>query len=344
MPDEMKLLSLLAPDLMADIGRRAQVLTGIESMQPVGRRALSARLNLPEREIRSAASALKEQGLICMDAAGMKLTSHAQDVLECAREVAREMYGLTALEKEIGELLDLEHVIIVGGASENDPFVLREVGRAAANRLHRLLRPGMTIAVGGGSTMSEVAHGMPSGTPMDVMVLPARGGMGTSVELQANTVASEIAHRIGGRHKAIHLPDNLDAPALQEMMRIPEIRETLNMLTKCDIVVHGVGDAQVMAVKRGLNENQTALLRSRCAVGEAFGDFFDFSGRTVFQAGTVTASVKHLDARLIAVAAGAEKARAIIAATRNEKHDSLITDESAARKICELLQTENPHN
>ena len=47
MPDELKVISIIAPDLMADIGRRAQVLSGIESMQPVGRRALAARLNLP---------------------------------------------------------------------------------------------------------------------------------------------------------------------------------------------------------------------------------------------------------------------------------------------------------
>ena len=55
MLDDMKVLSRIAPDLMADIGRRAQVLSSIESMQPVGRRALAARLNLPEREVRAAA-------------------------------------------------------------------------------------------------------------------------------------------------------------------------------------------------------------------------------------------------------------------------------------------------
>ena len=45
MQDELKVLSIIAPDLLADIGRRAQVLSGIESMQPVGRRALAARLD-----------------------------------------------------------------------------------------------------------------------------------------------------------------------------------------------------------------------------------------------------------------------------------------------------------
>ena len=91
MLDEMKVLSRISPDLMADIGRRAQVLSSIESMQPVGRRALAARLNLPEREVRAAAAALKELGLISMDAAGMQLTSQAIEVLAGAHDLSRAM-------------------------------------------------------------------------------------------------------------------------------------------------------------------------------------------------------------------------------------------------------------
>ena len=63
MLDEMKVLSRIAPDLMADIGRRAQVLSSIESMQPVGRRALAARLNLPEDRRQSPVRSLPKPGL-----------------------------------------------------------------------------------------------------------------------------------------------------------------------------------------------------------------------------------------------------------------------------------------
>ena len=69
--DLLSLLKAIAPEQMDEIGRRAQVLTGIENMQPVGRRALAARLNLPEREVRAVAASLRDQGLLQMDAAGM---------------------------------------------------------------------------------------------------------------------------------------------------------------------------------------------------------------------------------------------------------------------------------
>lgn len=339
MQDELKVLSRIAPDLMADIGRRAQVLSSIESMQPVGRRALAAHLNLPEREVRSTAAALKEQGLITMDAAGMQLTPQAAEVLSGARDLSRSMFGLTRLEQSLSAMLGVPHVIVVAGNTADDPQVLRDVGRAAAHRVHKLLQGGMTLAVTGGRTMSEVAHGMQSASPMNVMVVPARGGMGASVETQASAVAAEIARHIGGHYRVMHLPDNLDASALQEMMRLPEVRETLELLQHTDLVVHGVGRADVMAQTRQLSSAEMEIIHRRQAVGEALGDFFDFEGRTVLQMSTVSGGLEkqRRKSAMVAVAAGERKAEAIIAALRHEPHDSLITDEAAAQRIASLL-------
>ena len=337
--DDMTVLSRIAPDLMADIGRRAQVLSSIESMQPVGRRALAARLNMPEREVRAAAAALKNQGLISMDAAGMQLTPQAIEVLSGAHDLSRAMFGLTKLEQTLSALLGVPHVIVVSGNVDQDPQVLRDVGRAAAHRVHKLIQKGMTLAVTGGQTLSEMAKGMQSATPMNVMVVPARGGVGSSVETQANVVAAEIARRLGGHHRIMHLPDTLDAPALQEMMKLPEVKETLDLLQRTDLVVHGVGRADVMAKRRRLPAEAMEALSRHHAVGEAFGDFFDINGRTVLHASNVSLELSKAckESRMVAVAAGEHKAEAIIAACRHEKHDSLITDEGAAQKIVSLL-------
>ena len=335
----MTVLSRIAPDLMADIGRRAQVLSSIESMQPVGRRALAARLNLPEREVRAAAAALKEQGLITMDAAGMQLTPQSIEVLSGAHDLSRAMFGLTKLEHALSQLLGVPHVVVVAGNADADPQVLKEVGRAAAHRVHKLLQSGTTLAVTGGRTMSELAHGIQSATPMNVMVVPARGGVGSSVETQANAVAAEIARRIGGHHRVMHVPDSLDAAALQEMMKLPEVRETLELLQRADLVVHGVGRADSMAQRRHLSVEALELLKKHRAVGEAFGDFFNIEGKTVLQTSTVSLGLgkAYKESKMVAVAAGERKAEAIIAASRHEVHDSLITDEAAAQKIVGLL-------
>ena len=344
MQDELKFLNRMAPDLMADIGRRAQVLSSIETMQPVGRRALAARLNLPEREVRAAAAALKEQGLITMDAAGMQLTERAMEVLPGARELSRAMAGLSILEQSLSRLLNVPHVVVVSGNADQDAQALRDVGRAAAQRIHKLLQNGATMAVAGGSTMREVARGMQSAAPMNVTVIPARGGMGSGVETQANTIAAEMAGKLGGRHQSLHLPDNLDAAALQEMMKVQEVAEAFSLLQNSALVVHGVGRADIMAQQRRLSPDVVEILRRKKAVGEAFGDFFDFNGQTVWQAATLSAVIPHQTptSKMVAVAAGERKAEAIIASTRHDAHDTLITDEGAARRIIALLEEANP--
>lgn len=337
--DLLSLLKAIAPEQMDEIGRRAQVLTGIENMQPVGRRALAARLNLPEREVRAVAASLRDQGLLQMDAAGMQLTRKAGEVISGARDLSQALFGLTKLERALESMLHIAHVTVVSGNADNDPQVLRDVGRAAAHRVHRLLQSGMTMAVTGGSTMREMAEGMQSSIPMNVMVVPARGGMGADVDTQANTIAADIANRIGGHYRVIHLPDSLNQEALDGLRRLPEVEEVLELMQRAELVVHGIGRADVMARQRGINAEIRELLSSRGAVGEAFGDFFNEKGETVYQMSTVFTGLGRLQvsAKMVAVAAGACKAEAIIASARHETHDSLITDEGAAGRIYALL-------
>ena len=335
----MTLLRRIAPDQLNEIGRRAQVLTGIENMQPVGRRALSARLRLSEREVRAVATSLKEQGLVHMDAAGMQLTDNARDVLSGARDLSRAMFGLTDLERALSKRLQVPHVVVVSGDADTDEQVLKDVGRAAAHRVKQLLQSGMTLAVGGGGTMLELARGMTSSVPLNVMIVPARGGVGSSVETQASVVASEIARRVGGHYRVMHLPDSVDENTLREMCKQKDLRETIELLQRADIVAHGIGRADQMARQRGLSPAESEELLKRGAVGEAFGDFFDEKGRSILQMSTVSTELARLqkDPVLVAAAAGQRKAEAIIACTRHEKHESLITDEGAAAEILRLL-------
>lgn len=79
--DYFTLMQRLAPDLAQEIERRALVLERIGALQPVGRRQLAARLNLPEREVRTVATLLREHGLVSLDAAGMSLTPAASEIL-----------------------------------------------------------------------------------------------------------------------------------------------------------------------------------------------------------------------------------------------------------------------
>lgn len=338
--DYFVLMQKLAPDLAQEIERRALVLERIGALQPVGRRLLANRLNLPEREVRTVASLLKEHGLVSLDAAGMSLTEEANKILPMASRLSRELKGLTGLETALSQRYDGVKVCVAAGNADSDDHVLHEVGRNAASRLRSFLQTGSTLAVTGGSTIHQVAFAIPQGSPMNVMVVPARGGIGRSLETQANTVACEIAKRLGGHHRMMHLPDRLDEQALAEMRKMREIDETLSLLERADVVLHGIGRADDMAHKRQLPADVEAEVLRKGAVAEAYGCYFDRHGKLVYSASTVSHNLGVLkpNCALIAVAAGARKAEAIDAAMRSRRHAMLVTDEGAANAILSMQE------
>ena len=337
--DFVQLMRQLAPDLAGEMALRSLVLERIATMAPIGRRQLAARLNLPEREIRGAAAALREQGFIELNASGMVLTDKAATVLPAAREFSRAMRGLTDLANQLAALLHVDRVCIVAGDADQDARILQDVGRLAAQRVRSVLQNGMTLAVTGGSSVRETARHMRSQTPQNIMVVPARGGMGRSVETQANTIAAEIAQRLGGHHRLIHLPDSMNDTARQEMLRLPEVAEVMALIQRADVILHGIGRADTIMKTAGIPAQTARQLMKQGAVGEAFGAYYDMEGRCLMESSSVGVDLARLSpsCRMVAVAAGSSKAEAIISVMRHQYHTLLVTDEGAASRMLELL-------
>ena len=340
-PGFITLMRKLAPDLTDEITRRALILERIAALQPVGRRQLASRLNLPEREIRNTASILKDLGYIELDASGMSLSEKAEDVLEPARAFSKAMSGMADVEKRLCDLLPVDRVLVVPGNADEDGQVLFDVGRVCAGNLRSVLQMGNTLAVTGGRTIAAVARYLQSPAPLNVMVVPARGGLGRSVELQANTLAEEIAVKLGGHYRLIHLPDNLDAVAMQEMLKMPEVSEALELLERADVILHGIGTARDSMKNRYIDRTRQTRLIQEGAEGESFGAFYDITGKCLLTASSMGVDPARLKptCRMIAAAAGANKAEAIISVMRHKRHQLLVTDQAAAEKMIRILHS-----
>ncbi len=334
------LMRKLAPDLTEEMTRRALILERISVLQPVGRRQLAARLNLPEREIRNTAVLLKELGYLKLDASGMSLSRKAEEVLDSARDFSKAMNGLTETENQLSELLPVERVLIAPGDADEDGQVLNDVGRICAVKLRALLQNGNTLAVTGGSTVAAVAKSIQSQTPLNVMVVPARGGIGRSVELQANTLAEEIAGRLGGHYRLIHLPDIMDAAAMQEMLKMPDVHEAMELLERADVILHGIGIAAETMRNRNMDRAKQQELLQRGAEGESFGAYYDRAGNCLMESSSVGVDLARLKrtCRMVAAAAGSSKAGAIISVLRHTPHALLVTDQGAAERMLHILK------
>ena len=329
----------IAPDLMETVELRALVMERVAALGPIGRRALAQRLHLPEREVRSAADALKAAGCLTQNVTGMTLTPLGQSLVDSARTVSRGRRSLASMERTLSHKLGVERVCVVHGDADHDDSVLPEVAKAAARQLRFLLQGAHVLAVSGGRTLAMAAEAITPAAPMEITVVPAQGGTGGSIREQANTLAEEFARRLGGESRMLYMPEGVSGAAADELSRLPQIREVLELLHSADVLLYGISPALTSAVRRNIGMSERENLLRYGAAAEALGFYFSAKGEVV-SGGYPILRAQDLGVRChaAAVAAGTSRAEAIIAVCAHHPHKLLITDEGAAQRIMELLR------
>ncbi|QKI83391.1 sugar-binding transcriptional regulator [Kroppenstedtia eburnea] len=332
----LKLQSKLLPDLLEVMRKRYEVMRHLQLMQPVGRRGLAAALNQTERVLRGEVEFLKEQGLLRIETVGMTLTPSGESLISEMEPLIKDLFGLTELETALARVLRLKKAVVVPGDSDRSDWVKKEMGRAGARLLKETARPGQVTAVAGGTTVAAVADMMTAAPVLkETIFVPARGGLGEAVELEANYIVSLMARKSGGQYRLLHVPEQLSEEALETLVREPHIREVMELVRSARIVVHGIGDARSMASRRKSSPELLRLLEEKGAVGEAFGYYFNRKGDIVHRGRHIGLSLEDLEKveMTIAVAGGAAKAEAVAAVCPVSGGGMLITDEAAARAI-----------
>lgn len=326
----------IVPELLDTLRARMRILHRVRLLQPIGRRALAVEMGTTERVLRSEVEFLRQQALLVAGPAGMGLSEEGHNLLNEFEQVLAAIEGRTELATALSRTLGIANVLVVVGDSDEEQWVKDTLGLQAAMHLREDLHGGDVVAVTGGSTMATLAKMMPHrGADLDVRVVPARGGLGESASVQANTIAEELALALGGRHTVLHIPDRLSEETLARLMSEPMVQERLNEVRAATVVVHGIGDALQMAYRRQLSETEVHTLQEQDAVAEAFGYYFNRDGLAVYTMTTVGLKLADLERmRLVmGVAGGGSKAAAIVAAARAYRMDVLVTDEGAANAI-----------
>lgn len=336
MRDLIEIQQKLLPDLIEVLRKRYMLLQSIYHLQPVGRRALSHVTKYTERILRGEVELLKEMGLLHFTSAGMSVSEEGQRVLDQLEPMVAELFGLTDLAQRLQAQLHIPEVIVVNGDADRDEWVKQELGRVGARILKQRVQEGDVVAVTGGSSIASLAeHITPSQAFRTVQFVPARGGLGEKVELQANTLASVMAAKSGGAYHLLHVPDRLSNDALQALLDEPGVKEVLDLLRTSRIIVHGIGDALVMAQRRKYSAQELEELQKVGAVSEAFGYYFNEAGEIVHRMPTIGLQLE--DVRnaevVLSIAGGASKAKAILSFAKQPYQNILITDEGAARAI-----------
>jgi central glycolytic genes regulator len=339
MLDELKMIEAVAPDLLDVMQERFHILRNIYWMQPIGRRSLSDSMGITERVLRTETDFLKQQQLINTSKSGMTLTEKGLEVYQGLETVMNQLLGMHQIEKEISQYFGIHRCIVVAGNSDLQEKVLYEFGDVLTESLDLLLPEGNNIiAVMGGTTMAVTAEhmGILETEKRHNLFVPARGGIGEAMSVQANSVSAVMASNTGGHHRALYVPEQLSSETYKSLLQEPSIQEVLTLIEQSNCVVHSIGRALHMAARRKMSDEEMVMLKQNNAVAESFGYFFDEEGEVVYKIPRIGLQLKDLQKipNVVAIAGGKTKAKAIHAYMKNAPQQTwLITDEAAANEI-----------
>lgn len=334
----------IMPEMSEVLHTRYRFLQMIEMLGPIGRRGLAEQLSVAEREARRETDLLREQGLIIASRSGMRISELGLEVLEVLKPLFYEWSGISTLEKQLTRTLGIQNVIIVDGNIDEVPSIKYLLGLEAAKQLEIVASISKNVAVTGGSTLAAIADSLtPSENLTNLNFIAARGGMGVDMRLQANTIAATFASNTDNTYRTLYLPEHLSETAYQAIIQEPVVKEMMELYDCTDVVIHGIGSAIEMAVRRESSEEEKQSLLEKGAVSEAFGYYFDEQGNAVQRIRTVGIQIEQVNRckSIIAVAGGKNKAKAILSYFKNgAKQSVLITDSAAAKEMLRLLQEE----
>jgi lsr operon transcriptional repressor len=220
------------------------------------------------------------------------------------------------------------------------------IGLGGAQFMSTHLRPGGSLGVGWGETVSRVIAATNFGAVGPVHMVTLTGGVEgylpaiLSSKGELTSEPSEVTSAT-----VIPTPIMASTPSLAAALRDePTVQQVLKQACSVEHALVGVGTpaADATIVHMGyLNPADVRGLRERGVVGDILGQFFDADGHVVElpihdrRIGIELSDLVHIP-KVVGVAGGLHKAEAILGALRGGFLDVLVTNELAAIRLLEL--------
>jgi DNA-binding transcriptional regulator LsrR (DeoR family) len=245
------------------------------------------------------------------------------------------------LSSELAARYGLRDALVVRPIDGPDEFRRAQLGRACAELLTQTLEANDVLGISWGRTLhSMVGHltKLPGCTVVQIV------GSVPTLELDVNSM--ELVRRVGdcagGPVYPLPVPLLVESPEMAAALRgDPHIHKTIAMFDRLTKAVVGIGawTASGSTVRAALPEELAADLDAAGAVADICSTVLDSNGCQVradgFPSRVIAISPDQLRAvpDVVAIAGGAAKATAILAALRSGLIHRLITDEEAARQL-----------
>lgn len=252
-------------------------------------------------------------------------------------------FEISTLEQEMKETFGLSHVVVVPGPFADENSLKAKLGLHAALYVQRILRSDHTVGISGGSSLYAMVNSDVFNTYIPVRVVPIIGGVSAAeYNYTSNGLAAMLAHKMGGTYLQVPFPTFVESPLTREaVMKDASASTTLDVARKSDMMILGVGTltASVLTLPH-INDNDIRILREKRAVAEIGGHFLDQDGvpcAKEFDERLIGVSLDDIRnvPRVVAVAGGQEKMKAIVAVLKSGVVNVIVIDEPTARMIME---------
>lgn len=253
----------------------------------------------------------------------------------------------TELEDALQSKFGLDEAVVVD-CLEDEAQIAHDLGAAAAFYLENTLKPDDTIGISSWSaTLLQMVNALhPSQRFKSNRVVQILGGVGSpNAEVHATQVTRRLADLIGGESTLLPAPGVVGSRNAREvLLKDRFVREALDLFPKITLALVGIGATEP---SRGLassgnifSPQEIKLLAGKGAVGDVCLRFFDENGVQVITELNDRVISMELDQlrnvrRIVGVAGGQRKTRAILGALAGKLINVLITDLSSAERLLE---------
>lgn len=240
------------------------------------------------------------------------------------------------LEYRIEKSFKIKECIVVP-TFENKEEILKMMTCPLNNLFERILAGGSYLGIGWGSSLKGISDYINVSGKSDIKVVPIIGGLGKiGTGVHTNSVAKNIADRLGSISYMIHSPAVLDSKEIREIVENDSnTREIIKLYEKIDTALVGLSDIgpDSTLIKTGsFSLEEFKYLDSLRVVGDVNLIFINENGKHVpnrIDERIVRISPDRLKKvkNVIGVAFGRRKLKVILGALRGGLINILFTDE-----------------
>jgi DNA-binding transcriptional regulator LsrR (DeoR family) len=219
------------------------------------------------------------------------------------------------------------------------------VASLAAQLFLEVLDDGVTVAVSWGRTLQEVASATQPERTYDATLVQLAGGLSAlATEVSGAELVRELAGRTGASFELLHAPVAFETrEARDALLGEPMITAALDAAADADVALVGIGSpthgsSAALVGSLGLDPDEERAFWAARPVGDVAARYYDIDGRAIRGAAEDRVLAVSLEALAaipfcVGVAAGRQKARAVLGALRGGLLDGLVCDSDLALAV-----------